>query len=177
MATDLQLRKFEKLFENLDTDGDGVIDQADVDRLVQGWCAAFGVPPGSERWRQATARSNKLWQSLESRADADGDTVVGKQEWVAAHEDPAFIENVAIPLAEANFDLADVDQDGRVALNEWMTAQSVVGLGQIEALEAFQLLDADGDGFITAEEHLAALHEFYRSTDSEDAGNLMAGRL
>lgn len=177
MATDLQLRKFEKLFENLDGNGDGVIDQSDVDRLVQGWCAAFGVPPGSERWRQVTARSNKLWQSLEGRVGADGDTVVGKQEWVAAHDDPDFIENVAIPLAEANFALADVDEDGRVTLNEWMTAQNVAGLGQVEALEAFQSLDSDGDGYITAEEHRTAVRNFYRSTDSMVAGNQLAGRL
>jgi Ca2+-binding EF-hand superfamily protein len=177
MSTELQRQKLEQQFDRYDGDGDGVIDQSDVDRLIQAWCAAFGATPGSERWQKVTTRSNKLWRLLDGRIDADGDMAVDKEQWVAAHEKPDFIEKIAIPLAQATFELGDVDGDGRLGLNEWMTAQSIAGVGQMEALEVFQSLDADGDGFVTAAEHLAALREFYRSTDRKSRGNHLAGRL
>ncbi|WP_447002717.1 EF-hand domain-containing protein [Saccharothrix isguenensis] len=177
MSTELQRQKLEQQFDRFDSNGDGVIDQSDVDRLVQGWCAAFGATPGSEQWQKVTTRSNKLWRLLDGHLDADGDMVVDKEQWVAAHGKPDFIDKVAIPLAQATFELGDVSQDGRLGLNEWMTAQSIAGVGQMEALEVFQSLDEDGDGFVTAAEHLAALREFYGSTDRDSVGNHLAGRL
>ncbi|MGW4115150.1 EF-hand domain-containing protein [Actinosynnema sp. NPDC004786] len=177
MVTELQQRKFEQHFDRYDANGDGVLDQSDIDRLVQGWCVSFGATPGSEQWREVTRKANKFWQELEGHADGSGDKVVTKEEWVAAHDNPGFIEDVAIPLAQTTFELGDTDGDGRVSLNEWMTLQSASGVGQVEALEMFQKLDGDGDGFVTTDEHAAAIRDFYRSTDPDSVGNQLAGRV
>ncbi|WP_033439904.1 EF-hand domain-containing protein [Saccharothrix sp. NRRL B-16314] len=177
MIAQLQQRKFEQHFDRYDRNGDEVIDQSDIDGLVQGWCVGFGVQPGSEQWRRVTKLANRFWQMLDGHLDADGDKVITKEEWVAAHDNPDFVEKVAMPLAQATFELGDTDEDGRVSLNEWMTLQACARVGQIEALEAFQALDNDGDGFVTADEHAAAIREFYLSTDANSAGNRLAGRI
>ncbi|WP_447001720.1 EF-hand domain-containing protein [Saccharothrix isguenensis] len=177
MTTELQQQKFEKHFDRYDANGDGVIDQSDIDGLIQSWCVSFGVNPGSDQWREVTRRANRLWQMLDGHIGSDGDKVISKSEWVAAHENPDFIEKVAIPLAQATFELGDTDDDGRVSLNEWMTLQAATGVGQLEALETFQSLDSDGDGFVTTDEAAAAIREFYLSTDPAAVGGQLAGRF
>jgi hypothetical protein len=129
------------------------------------------VAPGTSQWRQVTAAANRLWQLLKGHVDSNGDKVVTKQEWVSTHEDSDFVDNVAIPLDQAAFELGDLDGDGRVSLSQWMTFQTVAGIGQREALSLFQALDTDGDGYLTSAEYAETLRAFYGSTDPDSVGN------
>ncbi|WP_225732113.1 MULTISPECIES: EF-hand domain-containing protein [unclassified Nocardia] len=177
MVTKAQQQKFAKHFERYDADNDGKIDQSDIDVLINKWCHAFHIAPGSDKWRSTVKRANRLWQDLQGHADANGDKEISREEWIAAHEDPRFVDEVAIPLAQLTFELGDVDGDGRLSLSEWMTLQSVSGVGQVEGLKMFQALDTNGDGYISTDEHDAALREFFGSEDLEAAGTHLAGRL
>jgi Ca2+-binding EF-hand superfamily protein len=177
MVTKIQQRKFEQYFDRYDVNGDNVIDQSDIDGLIQSWFVAFNVAPRSARWQEVTRRANKFWHMIEGHLDANGDKVVSKQEWVAAHEDPDFIDKIAIPLAEATLEIGDTDQDGKLSLNEWLTLQAVSNVSHPEGLKMFQALDSDGDGFITSDEHSAALREFFHGTDPNAAGTHLAGRI
>ncbi|PXX70597.1 EF hand domain-containing protein [Nocardia tenerifensis] len=177
MVTKARQQKFAKHFERYDADSDGKIDQSDIDALINRWCDAFNIAPGSDKWRITIKRANRLWQDLQGHADANGDKVINLEEWISAHEDPRFVDEVAIPLAQLTFELGDTDGDGSISLSEWMTLQSISGVGQVDALKMFQALDHDGDGYISTDEHDAALREFFGSDDLQAAGTQLAGRL
>lgn len=177
MTSDLQRKKYAKAFERFDVDGDGQIEQTDIDALVQGWARDLGVPVNTPTWRIMVRLSNRLWQDIRGHFDRDGNKIVSLDEWVAAHEDPAFVQDIAIPFGVAAFELADTDRDGKVSLNEWTSAQTVSGLTQAEALASFQQLDGDADGYITKDDYTRATEEFYGSTDLAAVGNQLAGRV
>ncbi|HEV8554982.1 MAG TPA: EF-hand domain-containing protein [Actinophytocola sp.] len=177
MPTQLQRRKFEKLFERLDADHDGKVDQSDIDALVQGWCATVNAAPGSGKWRQITASANTMWQEVQQRFSVKAGTAVTRDQWVAAHDDPTFVDDVAIPMAMAAFELGDAEGEGKVSFARWMAGQTVSGLNQAEAAELFRQLDRNGDGYVTKEEYAQAISEFYKSDDQGAVGNLMAGQL
>ncbi len=157
MAT---IEEYEALFRRFDHDGDGLIQQSDIDLLNQRWCVALHVTPGSRQWHAITGRSNRLWQDLPGHRDAAGDKVVTVEEWVKAHDDPVFVEQVAIPWAVSVFDMG-TDDDGRVSLQVWMTTQSVSNYPQIASLEAFQRLDENGDGYLDREPFTRYIEGFY----------------
>jgi Ca2+-binding EF-hand superfamily protein len=177
MTSELQQRKYEKIFDRFDVNGDGQIQQADIDALVEGWAREFDVAPGSAEWRQLANSANRLWQDLLGHYDKDGDKMVSREEWLATHEQPEFLDRVAIPFSVAAFDLTDTNHDGRLSLEEWLAGQATSGLTRSEATAAFQKIDGDGDGYITKAEHKKATIEFYKSDSEAVPGNEIAGRL
>jgi hypothetical protein len=50
------------------------------------------------------------------------------------------------------------------------------GVSEPDARYTFGRIDADGDGEITLDEWLEALHQFWTSTDPDAPGNTLFGR-
>jgi Ca2+-binding EF-hand superfamily protein len=168
MSSGLRTQEYELLFDAFDTDRDGQIGQLDFDVLVQRWCVALQVPPGTPAWNQITRKANRLWQDLLGHVDSTGDKQVSKQEWVESHDQPGFIENAAIPWAVGVFDVGDPNGEGRVSLQAWMTCQTVTGWAQAESLEMFQQLDDDRDGYVQRDKFVDYIEQFYRSARDDD---------
>jgi Ca2+-binding EF-hand superfamily protein len=167
-TTRVRTEEYELLFDAFDTDGDGQIGQLDIDVLVQRWCVALQVPPGTAAWNKITRTANRLWQDLIGHVDPVGDKQVSKREWVDSHDQPGFIENAAIPWAVGVFDVGDPNGEGRVSLGAWMTCQTVTGWPQAESLEMFQQLDDDGDGYVQRDMFVEYIEQFYRTADDDD---------
>ncbi|TYC68832.1 hypothetical protein EH183_38990 [Streptomyces sp. CB01881] len=152
VVTQTERGRFQAMFRKVDVDGDGVIEQVDIDQLVQEMLARAGAFPGSPDWRRVTDLGNRMWQALRSAADADGDGRVTAREFVAAYRRPEFLDQVAIPFELAVLEAADADNDGMISVAEWLTWQQAKGIPLIDALQEFQQIDADGDGVLTREE-------------------------
>jgi Ca2+-binding EF-hand superfamily protein len=161
----LHRQKYRKLFERLDADNSGTIEETDIDALVQFWCNIFKVQPGSTKWQWINDSAHKMWRYLLEYIDADGNQQVNHDEWEAAVEQPNFIDNVGIPHAILHFDIWDTDTDGRLSQDEFIAGQrnNYSGLSDTESHEMFQRLDADVDGYIMQEEYTKAIEEFYKS--------------
>ncbi|MEU6038441.1 EF-hand domain-containing protein [Actinomadura sp. NPDC047616] len=164
MATEVQREKYEEVFGYYDTDNDGEIVQSDIDALIASWTHEFGVTPGSDGWRRLVDLGNRLWSSIEGH-DVDGDKKVSKEEFTAAHAQPGFVDEIAIPLAMAAFDLADTDNDGQISIQEWLASQKTHGLGPKEAVDAFQSWDTDGDGYLSRDEYRRYTESFYKDAN------------
>lgn len=160
--------EFGVLFDAFDTDHDGQIGQLDLDVLVQRWCVALHVAPGTRAWLSITGRANRLWQDLLGHRDSAGNKQVSRQEWVDSHDRPAFVRDAAIPWAIGVFDIGDPDETGRVSLQAWMTCQSVTGWDQMESLHTFQQLDDNQDGYIERARFTSYIEEFYATTVDND---------
>ncbi|MFF8382118.1 EF-hand domain-containing protein [Streptomyces kanasensis] len=154
--------RFQALFKEMDTDGNGVIERVDFDTVAHRACVSADAAPGSPRWRQTTALANRMWEALAAGAGAEG--AVTLEEFTAAAEDPRFIDNVIIPYELALLGLFDKDGDGRVSMSEWMAWKTGFGLSQIDALTAFQEVDDDGDGYIAVDEYSRHVEETYAAS-------------
>ncbi|MFF4711621.1 EF-hand domain-containing protein [Streptomyces eurythermus] len=163
MVTKAERDHFQTLFRQLDTDGDGVIAQVDLDQLVQGTLLRSGAVPGSERWRRITDLGNRLWDDLRAGLDADKDGGISAREFVTAYRRPEFLERTAIPFEVAVLEMSDEDGDGRVSVTEWLAWQQAKGLPVHEALAEFTEIDADGDGYLGRNEYTRYLETRYTS--------------
>jgi Ca2+-binding EF-hand superfamily protein len=177
MATELQRRKYELIFDRFDADHDGVLGETDISAFAQLWCDAFNAAPRSEEWAKINKLASKMWREIGGSTDADGDKMVSKEEWYAAMENPDFVDKVAVPFSLAAFDLADRDGDGKISLEEMIAAQSKGGMSEEETREVFHKLDTDNDGYVERDEFAQAVRDFYLSDDPNAPGNLLAGNL
>lgn len=129
-----------KLFDRLDTNHDGQITQAEVQARAAARLAARGK----------TSKARKpAGSALFARADANKDGTITRAEFDRA------VDAGNIKLRHANmrgsaivrlFDAADVNRDGRVALEE----------AQQAALKQFDAADINHDGVLTPDERRQA---------------------
>jgi Ca2+-binding EF-hand superfamily protein len=178
--TDLQLRKLVKVFASFDTDADGVIDVLDFTGMAQVYCEAYDIAPRSPSWRKIHQCAQVMWRAVEQRTGSLNPAQLTRQEWVSwmgSHEYDDYVTQAAIPFSLMAFRLADADDDGRCDVDQMMAAQRRSGMSEDEIRRSFDLLDTDGDGYVSIEDFAQALEEFYFSDDPDAPGNSIAGDL
>jgi len=183
MLTALQRRKLQLRFALLDTDGNGYLSQEDYDLVALRLCAAFGHLPDTPDYERVHNAYLQLWEQLRNRMDAEGSGRISLQQFMDGCE--KLIEehpgDGAPPLVhdpvDLIFDMVDSDQNGQIDLREFTTWMHAYGVGPQDTVEAFDLLDADGDGVLNRDEISAAAEAFYTSSDPADVGNWLFGPL
>lgn len=183
MLNDLQQRKLAHLFALLDVDDDGVIDRMDytasADRLV----TAFGYAPGSPESELVRDRYNTLWETVTLPMDADEDERVNVEEYSSGMDrfvttaERGYWTHIAA-VADAFYDLMDVDGDGRITRTEYVRmAASAFRLSEEAGGTAFDKLDLDGNGWLGRDELHAANEQFFRSPEENAKGNWIFGPI
>ncbi|HEX6342138.1 EF-hand domain-containing protein [Umezawaea sp.] len=183
MLNELQRRKFAHLFALLDVDDDGTIDKMDYTASADRFVTAFGYAPGSSESGLVRERYNRLWEAVTLPMDADGDERVDVGEYSSGMDrfvttsDEGYRTHIA-PIADAFYDLMDVDGDGRITRTEYvrMTA-SAFRLSEDASSTAFDKLDLDGNGWLSRDELHAANEQFFRSPEESSTGNWIFGPI
>ncbi|MFJ6556845.1 EF-hand domain-containing protein [Streptomyces luteogriseus] len=177
MSPDLLMSKIAKRFELLDVDGDGAVTAADFQESLRRLAEEFGESPGAPKYEALSNAYAQLWEQLLRHADADGDGVVTREEYVASlHVDgPIDYGSVMRPLAKATLELCDTDDDGLIGREELRRVQRSLRMNTTDADLAFTALDRDGDGSVSLEELIRAIEEFYTSVDPAAPGNMAFG--
>lgn len=143
-----------KVFDAIDTDGDGEISVAELQKILK-----------SKKARQRKVplkmSDNEVVEMFEENADWENDLSdkVCKPftytEFCAATFDRK--RWITKALGKAAFNLFDKDGDGRVSMAELACGQLLGHLSMEELAETLEALDANGDGFLDFQEFQAML--------------------
>lgn len=177
----LLVRKIDRAFEFLDTDGDGLIETDDVVALGGRLLTAFGETQTTPKGQAVVGSFGLFWTTLLAEMDADSDGQISPEEYrdglsAAFVEGPHF-ERVFRPAAEAVARLCDTDGDGVVGLDEFRKMHEAFGSSPQDTDAAFRKLDRSGDGTLTVQELVEAARQFYLSDDPNAVGNWLFGDL
>ncbi len=183
--TDLQKRKLIHMFELLDVDGNGLLEYADFEAVVEGLAEERGLELNSPGYRRLLGRSRRIWKGL-FQCDIDGDGHITLPEWLGYHikaiiEDeragisPAGLTTAIDSIARYFFELMDMDGDGRVKKPDYAKFCEAHGIPKQEVAESFRELDRDGNGVLSMDEVLVLVREFYVSDDPTAPGNWFFG--
>lgn len=180
MLTNLQKHKFTALFHHEDLNHDGYYEQADHEEFARRICEAFEFRPGSpEHERVYTAvgtirRQEKLREFYEAR-----DYRLTLDDYLELTDRIVHDEEMMVQLTtnhvQSILGLWDRDKDGRLSREEYISLEWCYGVDETGANEAFRHLDRDVDGYITVDEGIAAVREFYLSDDPNAPGNWLFG--
>lgn len=175
MLTELQIRKFTKLFTIYDSDNSGLIDLADFERITKELAEYRGWKLYSEKFNAIFSKFAYSWIHLQGVSDKNRDNKVSLEEWLNYYEailrDSQRYEAEISSLVSLIFDVFDIDGDGTISSKEWIDFLAVYNNHRIYAEKAFARIDNNKDGFITKEEFLKALYDFHYSDDPEALGN------
>lgn len=148
----------EMLFMQFDSNGDGVADQADLFVLVAMMLRADGPSPDSPVGRRLICAGIQMWRELSTSACEDEG--VSRRKFTEALRSTGFADGVAVPFQLALFDANDTDGQGAVSMGKWAHWQEIAGVDRMEALEEFQSLDTDDDGYVTREQYARYIKGF-----------------
>ncbi len=183
MLTILQQIKHRYIFNVLDFDNNGYIEQADFIAIAENLCMVRGEEVDTEESNEIIDRCMKLWNGLAYYIDENNDKQCSLKEWFSFIEDrlvnspndeaPLFLNKTV----ESIFDLYDVDSDGIISWQEYLDIFLSFRLNASLVAKSFKTLDANNDQSLSKEELVNAISEFLISDDISLPGNWIFGNL
>lgn len=143
------------IFTMLDTDGDGILTQAEYLARVDRAAAACDRDPHHPLVAAARAAHHEVFRQMDG--DHDGAVTYDEYRDWAGHD--AFEESCR-PALGSLFDLADHDGDGHLTRAEFTRLRAATGNSPDGADTAFTALDTHGRGTVARSDYLAAIHDF-----------------
>ena len=177
MLTELQIRKFTKLFTMFDSDNTGHLNLADFQKIAQKVSEFRGWKSNSSEADNLSHKFLYYWIHLKGEVDKNRDSKVSLDEWLNYYDDmlnnPKRYEVEVGSLINLIFDVFDADGDGTIDRNEWVNLLSTYNSHRIYAEKAFSQIDINKDGCLSKEEVLKLFHDFHYSDEPQALGNLL----
>ncbi|PSQ97360.1 MAG: hypothetical protein BRD55_03550 [Bacteroidetes bacterium SW_9_63_38] len=179
MLSDLQEQKATHYFNLIDEDGNGIVEVSDFALRAQRLAETRGV---AEEERKEALRDlvMRWWDHISTVADFDGDARITLPEWKAywrsiqrgVEKDDNTLHTLQ-RAARGTLRAVDRTGDGRVTADEY--ADWLSAWGAHESDEAFRQLDRGSKGYLTEQDLIVAVQEFYLSDDPAAPGNALYG--
>ncbi len=177
MATALQKKKWPNMFKMFDVNGDGRIEQSDLDEFGSRMADMRGLTPGSEEHAELQERLGEFGQALSQVTDSEA---LYLDDWLAFWTNVAGspeMYGVIRPTSELIFGLLDQDGDGEVTLAEYRKLCGVMRLDEKYADKIFARLDLNKDGTISMDELMMLSDQYFVGDDPDAPGNLFFGPI
>ncbi|MEU2835429.1 hypothetical protein ABZ667_43900 [Streptomyces lavendulae] len=172
MATDFVITRYEKLFDAAVVDGAGTIEWKDYEDLADRILTAYRVRSDDMRAKALRDAYRLFWTGLTLR-DEDAGVRLSRLQFVRAMGTLAA-GAVTAPMLEALhdalFDLADVNGDGELDKDEFISfVKATTGTSEARALNAFTRLTAESAGPVDRERLIRSFREFLTSDEASEA--------
>lgn len=182
MLTSLQKRKLTKLFSMYDVQNTGVLQLSSFEQIAHRLAQLREWKPGTPAYE--AIREKYVYRWIRLRGDIEesihnrlGSRIELKQ-WLQYYENLLEQEQFRKELKNLGtmiFEVIDLDENGRLDQEEWKRLFQVYHLPVVYLDKVFAQLDTDQDGWLSQEQVLTLLEEFYFSDDPEALGNSMFG--
>ncbi len=177
MATELQKKKWANMFKMFDVDGDGKIEQSDLNQFHERLFEMSGIAVGSPKYDELNGRFGAFGQALQQATNAES---IMMDDWFAfltnATASPEMYQLLR-PVSEAIFSLWDMNGDGKVSIKEYRKLYTVMRLGEGYADDIFTKLDLNQDGYISLDELMKLSDEYFVGDNPNAPGNLFFGPI
>lgn len=177
MISELQQKKFDRLFDVLDSDGSGALESSDLERLGRNLADGRGWRKGDANYEGLLASYQTMWQTMASFAQD------GKVSREAFHKFqqamigmPGAYETTVKGLSDFVFAALDADGDGKIKIAEHKAFFRAYGIDERQSDEIFPKLDLDHDGCLTQMEVFELVSQFFFGTSPDSPGNLIFGK-
>ncbi|MEA5536618.1 hypothetical protein [Crocosphaera sp. XPORK-15E] len=184
MLTSFQKQKLTKLFSMYDAENMGVLKLSSFETIARRLGGLRGWKSGSQEelnlLEQYTYRWMRLKNNIKESTHHGSGSTINLEEWFVYHEilleEDAFKQDIKA-LGNLIFDVIDLDENQKIDQQEWTTLFKIYGLPVVYSPMAFSQMDEDEDGFLTKEDILRRLQEFYWSQNPQEKGNYLFGPI
>ncbi|GGX25466.1 NACHT domain-containing protein [Streptomyces noursei] len=165
----------DRLFNVTDTDGDGYVDGADYQRIVDRYRTAYQLAPDAPEVKALASFYREYWTGLQRHAKTHG-RLSREQHRTAAGAttvDPALREPVAV-FGATVFEVIDADRDGCISereLTRYLEMWDLAG----DASRVLGQLDTDDDGCLSKDDLSRAINAYFHSPDLGGTGSVFFG--
>lgn len=181
MLSELQKKKITKFFHMYDVNGDGIINKADFQKIIDNMSHIKGYKQGSSAYEAFANKYFSLWNELEKLADKNSNGEISKDEFLQYNENLIIhkdsFNSVWGELGNYAFQIADSDGDEQITVEEYRDLLTAHNMNPSEAETIFSKLDLNGDGYISKQEFLQIVYDYFTSNEPEAPANWMLGSL
>ncbi len=181
MLTKVQHQKLTHFFNVLDHNRNGTLQEEDFIGVAENLCIGTGIPFDSKEYNRILSISKKLFgifvQELKAREDS-----ITLEEWVDYWEhqvlggnDFTLLKYYIRLTTRYIFDLFDQNLDGRISIDEYLDMFTIYRIDVKYSAKSFLRLDSNRDEFISKQELVNAVFDFFVSDDPEAKGNWIFG--
>ncbi len=181
MLTKIQVDKLTHFFNILDHNGNGVLQEDDFKGVGENICITSDIEYGSDQYYKVIYKSKKLFLQFLKDLGKDNHEIT-LQDWITffdegviSNKDLGKLKFYIKLTVKYIFDLFDQNGDGRISIDEYLDMFTSYRIDVKFSAKSFLRLDTNRDEFISKEELLNAVFEFFISDDPDADGNWIFG--
>jgi Ca2+-binding EF-hand superfamily protein len=181
MLTELLTKKLTHYFNILDYDSNGILDESDFVGVAENICILRDLEKDSRAYTNVMKSYDYQWAGMSMSVLEGAANSVTLDQWLkyadecivngTDEEFYSFISNMTGEII-TNF---DTDRDGYISLMEYVDLFVGYHIAVRYSAKSFHRLDLNKDGFISKEELVEAIGQFFTSNNPEDPGNWLFG--
>lgn len=181
MLSELQKKKLTHYFSVLDFDGNGLLEKSDFTGIGENLAILWGFRAGTPDYKRVVDQWAKTWVDFRSFMGRDEESKATLEEWLhfadlnIVNGSDELYEKHVNKVAKEVIGYFDVNNDGNLSLDEYIDLFMAYRIEIRYSAKAFTKLDRNHDDYISKEELLNALRQFFRSDNENDAGNWLFG--
>ena len=175
MASEFQRRKVAGVFNAMDVDHNGFLEEEDFEALTERWVAIRGWEPGSADYDRMRSIMMGWWAALLAMSDQDRDDKVSLDEVLLLVDQLGSMDAEVTATADSMFDAIDENGDGLIAIEEHKQVVKAWKGTDAGVEEIFPRLDLNGDGYLSRAEFRELWADFWRGDDPAAPGQWVFG--